>query len=182
MNDEQSGQPPAEKSGPEPLAADSSAQMEPSQIEDETEAVFGIREATTGAIVLPFPRLVVTGDYSEKAAPEITGYKPAIVTGDYRPAKAGKPATSERRKTAGTKRKKSASTKGRKPKIPGCEVVPHGAGWNVFRVWYDRKQPGEKWPKKHRAYESYLTQSDINQGKELGTYGSKKITTRTRQS
>ncbi|MGH9803046.1 MAG: hypothetical protein ACRD82_22000, partial [Blastocatellia bacterium] len=171
MSNEPNGQPPAEKNGPKPLAVDSSAQMKPSPIEDQTEVVFGIREATTGAIVLPFPRRVVTGDFTRKAAPETADHKPAIVTGDYRPAKASKPATSERKKTAGTKRKKSASIKGQKPKIPGCEVVPHGAGWNVFRVWYDPKQPGEKWPKKHRAYESYLTQSDINEGKELGTYG-----------
>ena len=44
---EPNGQPPAEKNGAEPLAVDSSAQMEPSQIEGQTEAVFEVREATT---------------------------------------------------------------------------------------------------------------------------------------
>jgi hypothetical protein len=98
---------------------------------------------------------IVTGDYVTKKAP--------IVTGDY---KAAKPKQSK----SYQKSKRQLA----KPKIAGCEVRKYESGWNVFRVWYDPKQPGEKWPKKHRAYEGYLTQTDVETEKEMRKYASKR--------
>jgi hypothetical protein len=95
-----------------------------------------------------------SGDYLASKMPVVTSdYKESVVTSDYSPVTQANTETSKR----GRRRPK-------KPKIPGCEVRNHEAGWNVFRVWYDKKKPGEKWPKKHRAYECYLTQSDVEKG------------------
>jgi hypothetical protein len=97
---------------------------------------------------------VVTGDYKGSVVTEKSGdYSPSVVTGDYSSTK-----------SADTKTYRKPKRRPPKPQIPGCEVRNHEAGWNVFRVWYDRKKPGEKWPKKHRAYECYLTQSDVEKG------------------
>jgi hypothetical protein len=99
---------------------------------------------------------VVTGDYGEKKRPIVTKQKMPIVTGDYVTIKA-----------VNEKNYQKSKRRPAKPKISGCEVRNYEAGWNVFRVWYDKKQPGEKWPKKHRAYEGYLTQTDVEREKEM---------------
>jgi hypothetical protein len=110
-------------------------------------------EATTGSL-LQFPAPVVT---SEKP-PVVTGdYSPPVVTGDYSAAKPAK-----------AKSSKQSQRRPAKPKIPGCEVKNEGAGWKVFRYWYEPKKPGQKWPKKRRAYETYLTQDDVRGGLKYG--------------
>lgn len=146
-------------------AAGSSA-PEPSPIAVVNASEGGVRrEATTGSVI-PFPAAVVTSDYDVKSA--------EIVAGDYSPVKP--------KKSRASRNKTTPIRNDRKPRIPGCEVVAHGAGWNVFRYWYDTKKPGEKWPKKHRAYECYLTQTDIREGKELENNGSKKTKRGIRKS
>jgi len=106
---------------------------------------------------------IVTSDYDQKKGPIVKEKKAPVVTSDYAQAKSinGKSYQKSKKHPA-------------KPKIPGCEVRKYEAGWNVFRVWYDPKQPGEKWPKKHRAYEGYLTIADIEKEKEIKTNASKK--------
>ena len=173
MSGEQDGQRAAVKIRSASPDADSSALM-PSRIEVKNESAVGIRrEATTGSVIV-FPRPKVATDY-EAQNPEIVGDQTVkIVTGDYSTTKP---------KNANTSRRKNAQVRpGEKPRIPGCEVVIHGAGWNVFRYWYNPKKPTERWPKKNRAYECYLTKSDIEEGKELESNGKKKTQRRNRKS
>lgn len=162
MNEQQSGQPPAVTPPIQPLTADSSARM-PQQINIGTEAVSEEREATTGAIVLPFRASPITGDPRVKTAPRVTG--------DSKSVKPSKAEVSVRRVTGDSKRRKKAGKRRGdglgKPSLPGYEFVRHGAGWKVFRVTYSEPLPGRSWKRKSRQYETHLTDKDIKDGKDL---------------
>lgn len=150
MNEQQNGQPPAVNTSIQPLTADSSARM-PQQINIETEAFSEEREATTGAIVLPFRASPITGD-SKSVKPSKAEVSVRRVTGD-----------SKRRKKAVKLRGDRQGT----PSLPGYEFVRHGAGWKVFRVTYSEPLPGRSWKRKARQYETHLTDKDIKDGKDL---------------
>src|SRR5262249_44494657 len=158
------GEPTKARDEPSPVAprASSIAPSQPHQ-SAETSAAEVSLTGTDGARILPFPRPIVTGDHESATIEKPDAGQAPLVTGDYSRKSA------PRAKTSGKSKRRPA-----KPKIPGCEVRIYEAGWNVFRVWYDPKRPGEKWPKKHRAYECYLTQNDVEKGKEIKTNASKK--------
>ncbi len=158
----------------EPPPASSSA-SEPSQTNAETEMTTEVREATTGAVVLPFRTPQVTGDSLPETRLKVTGDSEAKtvsrVTGDSKSVTPSKAKPSARRVTGDSKQRKKA-TKRRadtpeKPSLQGYEFVRHGAGWNVFRVTYSEPLPGRSWKRKARQYETHLTDKDIKDGKDL---------------
>src|SRR5262249_35174383 len=129
------GEPEESQPRADSLPAPPPAQGEPAELQS-TAAAEGCLTGTDSARRLPFSRSVVPSDYDSEETKIVTkktdAGEPPLVTGNY----SGKnPLRSE---TYRKSKKRPA-----KPKIPGCEVRNYEAGWNVFRVWYDPKKPGE---------------------------------------